>query len=93
MLLIGATTRLVKIPFLLEGIFQGVTGSTLALFLVGVVHFYIKKQFQSSFESMSIKFQFIAEPFLIGLISLSVFVGLMASYISIFQFLRFITKK
>ena len=93
MLLIGATPRFVKIPFLLEGILQGFIGSILALFLVGGVHLYAKKEFQSSFETLSIKFEFIDEPFLIGLVGLSIFVGLMASYISTFQFLRLLNKK
>ena len=93
MLLIGATPRFVKIPFLLEGIFQGFTGSILALFLIGGVHLYFKKEFQTSFESMSFKFEFIPEPFLIGLVGLGVIVGLTASYLSTFQFLRLLNKK
>ena len=65
----------------------------LALFLIGGVHFYLKKEYESSLESISIKFEFITEPFLIGLVGLSMFVGLMASYISTFQFLRLLNKK
>tara|TARA_B100001123_G_C15283048_1_gene1014666 strand:+ start:759 stop:1658 length:900 start_codon:yes stop_codon:yes gene_type:complete len=93
MLLIGATPRFVRIPFLLEGMLQGFMGSVLALFFVGGVHLYMKKEFQSSFETLSINFGFIDEPFLIGLVGLSIFVGLMASYISTFQFLRLLNKK
>ena len=93
MLLIGATPRFVKIPFLFEGMFQGFMGSILALFFVGGVHLYLKKKFQLTFETLSFKFQFIDEPFLIGLVGLSIFVGLMASYISTYQFLRLLNKK
>jgi cell division transport system permease protein len=93
MLLIGATPRFVKIPFLLEGMIQGLAGSVLALFLIGAIHFYLKGEFQSSIGSMGIDLQFIAGPFLFGLIGLSVLVGLMASYISIFQFLHLTNKK
>ena len=93
MLLIGATPRFVKIPFLLEGMLQGFMGSILAMLLVGGVHMYMKKEFQSSFETLSIKFEFIDEPFLFGLVGLSIFVGLMASYISTYQFLRLLNKK
>jgi cell division transport system permease protein len=93
MLLIGATPRFVKIPFLLEGMIQGLAGSVLALFLIGGVHYYLKSKFQSSIDSMGMDFQFIAEPFLFGLVGLSVLVGLMASYISIFQFLHLTNKK
>ncbi|MFT4577591.1 MAG: cell division transport system permease protein [Nitrospinales bacterium] len=93
MLLIGATPRFVKIPFLLEGMIQGLAGSVLALFLIWGVHFYLKSEFQSSIDSMGMDFQFIAEPFLFGLVGLSVLVGLMASYISTVQFLYFLNKK
>tara|TARA_B100000686_G_scaffold109144_1_gene116270 strand:- start:1998 stop:2897 length:900 start_codon:yes stop_codon:yes gene_type:complete len=93
MLLIGATPRFVKIPSLFEGMFQGFMGSILALFLVGGVHFYLQKEFHSTFETLSIQFKFIDEPFLIGLVGLSIFVGLTASYISTFQFLRLLNKK
>jgi cell division transport system permease protein len=93
MLLIGATPRFVKIPFLLEGMIQGLAGSVLALFLIGAIHFYLKGEFQSSIGSMGMDLQFIAGPFLFGLIGLSVLVGLMASYISTFQFLHLTNKK
>ena len=93
MLLIGATPRFVKIPFLLEGVIQGFAGSIFALILIGGVHFYLKNEFQSSIESMAMEFEFLAEPFMFGLVGLSVLVGLMASYISTFQFLRMLNKK
>lgn len=89
MLLIGATPRFVKIPFLLEGMIQGLVGSILALILVGGVHYYVNNEFQSSL----IDIKFIADPFLFGLVGLSVAVGLMASYVSTFQFLRALNKK
>ena len=93
MLLIGATPWFVKIPFLLEGMIQGLAGSVLALFLIGGVHYYLKSEFQSSIDAMGMDFQFIAEPFLFGLIGLSVLVCFMASYISTFQFLYLLNKK
>jgi len=92
MLLIGATPRFVKIPFLLEGMFQGLIGSVLALFFLNGVQYYLKKEFQSSVEFVPQGFESIGEPVLLGLVVLSVCVGLMASYISIFQFLRLINK-
>ena len=93
MLLIGATPSFVKIPFLLEGMIQGLAGSVLSLFLISAIHFYLKGEFQSSIGSMGMDLQFIAVPFLFGLIGLSVMVGLMASYISTFQFLHLTNKK
>jgi cell division transport system permease protein len=93
MLLIGATPRFVKIPYLLEGMIQGLAGSILALILIGGVHYYLKNEFQSSIDSMGMNLKFIAEPFLFGLIALSLLVGLIASYISTFQFLYLLNKK
>ena len=88
MLLIGATPSFVKVPYLFEGMLQGLTGSILALFLIKGINFYLKDQFQSTIESISMEFQFIAEPYLFGLVGLSLLVGLVASYLSTYQFLR-----
>jgi len=88
MLLIGATPSFVKVPFLLEGMLQGFTGSILSLFLIRGINLYLKDEFQSAIESMSMEFKFLAEPYLFGLVGLSLLVGLLASYISTYQFLR-----
>ena len=88
MLLIGATPSFVKIPYLFEGMLQGFAGSVLALFLIKGIKFYLKDEFQSTIESISMDFQFIAEPHLFGLVGLSILVGLVASYLSTYQFLR-----
>jgi len=88
MLLIGATPNFVKVPYLLEGMLQGLTGSILSLLLIRGLNFYLNEEFQSTIESMSMEFQFIAEPYLFGLVGLSLLVGLFASYISTYQFLR-----
>ncbi len=88
MLLIGATPNFVKVPYLFEGMLQGLTGSIWALFLIKGINFYLKDKFQSTIESMSMEFQFIAEPYLFGLVGLSLLVGLVASYLSTYQFLR-----
>ena len=88
MLLIGATPSFVKVPYLFEGMLQGLTGSILALFLIKGIIFYLKDEFQSTIESISMEFQFIAEPYLFGLVGLSLLVGLVASYLSTYQFLR-----
>ena len=88
MLLIGATPSFVKVPFLLEGMLQGLTGSILSLFLIRGINLYLKDEFQLAIESMSAEFKFTTEPYLFGLVGLSLLVGLLASYISTFQFLR-----
>jgi len=93
MLLIGATPSFVKFPYLFEGMLQGLTGSVLALFLIKGINFYLKDEFQSTIESISMEFQFIAEPYLFGLVGLSLLVGLVASYLSTYQFLRIYKKR
>ena len=92
MLLIGATPRFVKIPFLLEGAFQGLVGSVLALFFISGVQYYLKKELEPSVVFINKGFESIGEPILLALVGLSICVGLMASYISTFQFLRLINK-
>tara|TARA_B100001123_G_scaffold167139_1_gene192476 strand:+ start:5079 stop:5984 length:906 start_codon:yes stop_codon:yes gene_type:complete len=88
MLLIGATPSFVKVPYLFEGILQGLAGSILAIFLIQGLNLYLKDEFQSAIESISMEFQFIAEPYLFGLVGLSLLIGLVASYLSTYQFLR-----
>jgi cell division transport system permease protein len=95
MLLIGATPGFVKIPFLLEGMLQGLCGSMLSLGLMGVIYYYLKSEFQVSIESIArgMDFQFISQPFLLSLVGLSVLIGLVASYISTYQYMQILNKR
>ena len=95
MLLIGATPRFVKIPFILEGMLQGLSGSLLSLGLMGVVYLYLKSKFQVSMESITkgMEFQFISPPFLFGLVLLSMMIGFVASYVSTYQYMQVLNKK
>ena len=95
MLLIGATPRFVKIPFLLEGMLQGLSGSILSLGLMGVVYLYMKSKFQVSMESITkgVEFQFISPPFLLSLVLLSMMIGFVASYVSTYQYMQVLNKK
>jgi cell division transport system permease protein len=95
MLLIGATPRFVKIPFLLEGVLQGLSGSLLSLGLMGAIYIYLKNEFQPSLESIArgMDFQFISQPFLWTLVGLSVLIGFVASYISTYQFMQALNKR
>ena len=95
MLLIGATPRFVKIPFLLEGILQGLSGSLLSLGLMVVIYYYLKNEFQASIESIAsgMEFQFISQPFLLSILGLSMVIGLMASYASAYQYMQALNKK
>jgi cell division transport system permease protein len=95
MLLIGATPGFVKIPFLLEGMLQGLCGSMLSLGLMGVIYYYLKSKFQVSIESIArgMDFQFISQPFLLSLVGITVLIGLVASYISTYQYMQVLNKR
>ena len=95
MLLIGATPRFVKIPFLLEGMLQGLSGSLISLGLMGTIYIYMKNEFQPSIESIArgMEFQFISQSFLLILVGLSVLIGFIASYISTYQFMQVLNKR
>ena len=95
MLLIGATPRFVKIPFLLEGILQGLSGSLLSLGLMLVVYCYLKSEFQASMDYIAsgIEFHFIPQPFLLSLVVLSMMIGFVASYVSTRQYMQVLNNK
>ena len=95
MLLIGATPRFVKIPFLLEGILQGLSGSLLSLGLMLVVYYYLKSELQASMDYIAsgMEFHFIPQPFLLSLVVLSMMIGFVASYVSTRQYMQVLNKK
>ena len=92
MLLIGATPGFVKIPFILEGMLQGLAGSVSALIFIEAGQFYLKNEFSSSIGFVDGNIAFIDEPILIALIGLSILIGLLASYLSTLQYLNFLNK-
>lgn len=95
MLLIGATPSFVKIPFLLEGMLQGLVGSLVSLGFMGSLYIYLKNEFQPSIDSIArgMDFQFISQPFLLMLVGLSVLIGFVASYISTYQYMQVLNKR
>jgi cell division transport system permease protein len=95
MLLIGATPGFMKIPFLLEGMLQGLCGSMLSLGLMGVIYYYLKNELQVFIDPIAreVNFQFISQPFLFSLVGLSMLIGLVASYISICQYMQVLNKR
>jgi cell division transport system permease protein len=95
MLLIGATPSFVKIPFLLEGMLQGLFGSLVSLGFMGILYMYMKNEFQSSLDTIArgMDFQFISQPVLFVLVGLSVLIGFVASYISTYQYMQVLNKR
>lgn len=95
MLLIGATPNFVRIPFLIEGVLQGLFGGIIGLTVIKTFHIYIGIQFQGSLESLArgIDFHFIPAPLIFGLLLSGSFIGWMGSFLSIQQFLNLGQKK
>ena len=90
MTLLGATNQYIKVPLLLEGILQGVSGSLLALVSVKLIHLYIVFWFQGSLESVfrGLELQYLTKPIIFSVISTGIIVGVLGSSISANQFLR-----
>lgn len=90
MLLIGATHRFVRVPFLIEGVLQGLLGAMIGLTLIKSIQLYLKFQFQGSLESITrgMEFQFLSQPLILALLAASAFIGWVGSHLSINQFLE-----
>jgi len=90
MSLLGATHQYIKVPLLLEGILQGVSGSLLALVSVKLIHLYIVFWFQGSLESVfrGLELQYLTKPIIFSVISTGIIVGVLGSSVSTNQFLH-----
>ena len=95
MVLIGATPNFIRVPFMMEGMLQGLLGGIFALALVKCLQLYINIQFQSSLDSIArgMEFQFMSQPLILGLLASSVLLGWVGSFISIRKFLSPAYKK
>jgi len=89
MLLIGATPRFIKLPYLLEGMVHGLFGAILSLGMIKVLQIFLQSQFQGSLGTVmrGIQFQFLSSSFVLSLFLSSIFLGWVGSYISINQFM------
>ena len=90
MVLIGATPRFIKLPFFLEGIFQGLIGALLALGIIKILHWYLGFQFEGSLEQITrgIQFQFLSPGYVLMILVASVLVGWMGSSLTVNQYLK-----
>jgi len=95
MLLIGATPRFIKFPYLMEGVIHGFLGAVLSLILVKGLHLFLQIQFQGSLSVVTrgMEFQFISKPYLILIFAISIFLGWFASYLTVSQFLSSYNKR
>lgn len=89
MLLIGATPNYIRVPFMIEGMLQGLLGGIFALALIKSLQLYIKIQFQGSLQSIArgMEFQFLSHSLILGLLVATLFIGWLGSFIAIQKFL------
>lgn len=84
MSLIGATGAFIRMPFLLEGLMQGMVGGA---FATGLMYFLL--EYASRLLSIDVSISFSMEPwFYAGLVALGMVLGLIGSIISITRFIR-----
>lgn len=95
MVMIGARPQFIKVPFLLEGMTQGLAGAVISIGIIKSIHLYMKWQFEGTIESFlrGMDIQFISFPLILALVFTSMLVGWMGSLISINQFLTSEGKK
>ena len=85
MVLIGATPRFIKFPFLLEGVIQGVLGATFGLVLVKIAHLYMESHFLGALDTIArgLNFQFLSQSLVLYLIMGGAVIGFIGSELSI----------
>ncbi len=90
MRLVGATEGYIKIPFLIEGLFQGVSGAVLSLGLLFLLFqsFLLKSGPFIKASLGPIEFSFLPWTSVGGVISVGVFLGFLGSYLSLARFLK-----
>lgn len=85
MKLIGASKETIRTPFLLEGFFQGLAGSLLAVLILQLFLNY----FYSAYANSDFNFSIIDSTFLVLLILFGTLLGTFGSVFSIRRFLKF----
>jgi cell division transport system permease protein len=83
--LIGATKETIRTPFIMEGFFQGLAGSLVAVIILQIFLSY----FYSVYSTSDINFSIIDTKFLILLILFGTILGTLGSIVSIRRFLKF----
>jgi cell division transport system permease protein len=84
MKLIGATKETIRTPFILEGFFQGLVGSLLAVIILQIFLGY----FYSTYANNDFNFSVIDSTFLILMVVFGVLLGTFGSLFSVRRFLR-----
>jgi len=90
MRLVGATNGHIKIPFLIEGFFQGVSGAVLSLGVLFLLYqsFLLKSGPFIKASLGPIAFSFLPWSSMGGVISVGISLGFLGSYLSLVRFLK-----
>jgi len=84
--LVGATDWFVKVPFLLEGVFQGIAGGALAVLALYLGYIIFPWGNISLLGLAHLDFTFLSPGYLILILGLGALLGLMGSFIAIGRF-------
>ncbi|HOP40297.1 MAG TPA: permease-like cell division protein FtsX [Geobacteraceae bacterium] len=89
MALVGATRLFIKVPFLIEGVVQGVVGAALALLILSGVYlaFLHNADFLFSFKTMEAGFVFLSVPHLVAVLFGGAALGFIGSLASLKRFI------
>ena len=87
--LVGATRLFIKIPFMIEGILQGATGSALALAILGGCYMVFLRNAGNflSINPVTASVSFLPPEYLVGLFCGGVFLGFFGSLVSLKRFI------
>ncbi len=80
---VGATAWMIRLPFMLEAMIQGIFGAGISLLLLYTAYFQAAKYLPEGFS-----LHFIAPEFVLGLLFLGILLGGIGSWISIRRFLE-----
>jgi len=86
--LVGATNRFVKIPFLIEGSFQGFLGGSVALIILFLVYIALITRVDLRIGFASLDIIFLSPQFSLFLLLMSIIIGFIGSAISLGRFFR-----
>jgi len=86
--LVGATNNYIRVPFLLEGILQGILGSTMGITALYVLFRWIKLRFSGPGFLNMFEFSFFSPIVSVSIIGISILLCTLGSYSTMRKFLR-----
>ncbi len=85
--LVGATDWFVKMPFLLEGLIQGLSGGVIALLMLFLGYFLLSAKQVQFFGLAVLNFNFLPRRYVFSILLVSILLGLAGSLIAVGRFL------